>query len=69
MELGSQNHRRDGPLGPNSIVVVYMDPLGLGCFAPCVETLSEGPYGSFRQLGVPYFGVLIIGIPLLRVLC
>ena len=28
MELGSQNHGRDGPLGPNSIIVVCMDPLG-----------------------------------------
>ena len=27
MELGSQNHSRDGLLGPNSIMVVYMDPL------------------------------------------
>ena len=25
-------------------------------------------YGSFRKLGVPYFGVLIIRIPLFRVL-
>ena len=29
MELGSQNHSRDGLLGPNSILVVYMDPLGI----------------------------------------
>ena len=28
MELGPQNHSRDGLLGPNSITVVYMDPLG-----------------------------------------
>ena len=28
MESGSQNHSRDGLLGPNSIIVVYMDPLG-----------------------------------------
>ena len=28
MELGSQNHNGDGLLGPNSIIVVYMDPLG-----------------------------------------
>ena len=28
MELGSQNHSGDGLLGPNSIIVVYMDPLG-----------------------------------------
>ena len=28
MELGHQNHHKDGLLGPNSIIVVYMDPLG-----------------------------------------
>ena len=29
MELCPQNHNGDGLLGPNSIIVVYMDPLGL----------------------------------------
>ena len=29
MELGPQNHNGDGLLGPNSIIVVYMDPLGI----------------------------------------
>ena len=29
MKLGSQNHSRDGLLGPNSMMVVYiMDPVG-----------------------------------------
>ena len=28
MELGPQNRNGDGLLGSNSIVVVYMDPLG-----------------------------------------
>ena len=28
MELGPQDHNRDGLLGPSSIMVVYMDPLG-----------------------------------------
>ena len=28
MELGPQNHNKDGLLGPNSIMVVYMEPLG-----------------------------------------
>ena len=28
MEIGPQNRNRDGFLGPNSIIVVYMDPLG-----------------------------------------
>ena len=29
MELSSQNHIKDGLLGPNSIMVVYMEPLGI----------------------------------------
>ena len=29
---------------------------------------APGPFGSFRKLGVPYLGVLIIGILLFRVL-
>ena len=32
MELGPQNHSGDGLLGPNSIMVVYMDPLGKQSF-------------------------------------
>ena len=28
MELGPKNHNGDGLLGPSSIMVVYMDPLG-----------------------------------------
>ena len=28
MELGPKNHNGDGLSGPNSIMVVYMDPLG-----------------------------------------
>ena len=28
MELGPQNHNGDGLLGANSIIVMYMDPLG-----------------------------------------
>ena len=30
MELDPQNHNGDGLLGPNSTMVVYMDPLGPG---------------------------------------
>ena len=28
MELGPQSHNMDGLLGPNSIMVLYMEPLG-----------------------------------------
>ena len=38
MELGSQNHSRHGLLGPNSIMVVYMDSLGM--------VVSEEPLGQ-----------------------
>ena len=37
MELGARNHNKDGLLEPNSIMVVNMDPLGLG-----VRTPKEG---------------------------
>ena len=64
MELGPQNHTRDGFLGPNSIVVVYMDPLGIlrtakGAFFGFVicppveigfpETAGGHRYGTFRD--------------------
>ena len=29
LESGSQSHTQDGLLGPNSIMVVYMEPLGM----------------------------------------
>ena len=29
MELDPQNHNGDGLLGPSSIIVVYVDPLGI----------------------------------------
>ena len=28
LELGPQHHTKDGLLGPNSIMAVYVDPLG-----------------------------------------
>ena len=36
MELGPQNQNRDGLLGANSIMAVYMDPLGIvSIIVPC----------------------------------
>ena len=32
MELGPPNHTQHGLVGPNSILTVYMDPLGIGFF-------------------------------------
>ena len=34
MELGPKNHNMNGLLGPNSILVVYMDPSGTACSEP-----------------------------------
>ena len=42
MELGPENHNGDGLLGPNSIMVVYMDPLGVNLFQPSPR--SPRPY-------------------------
>ena len=42
MELGPQNHNGDGLSGPNSIIVVYMDPLGM-------ETASKVRSLSWRS--------------------
>ena len=44
MELSPQNHNGDGLLGPNSIIVVYMDPQGY-----------LGPY--IRGLGLGFGGL------------
>ena len=43
MESGPQNHNGDGLLGPNSIVVVYMDPLGNR------QSSSVEPYSDLRS--------------------
>ena len=42
MELGSQNHSRDGLLGPNSIMVVYMDTLGSIMILQVFTALGSG---------------------------
>ena len=49
MELGPQNHNGDGLLGANSIIVMYMDPLG---FIIEARKLEHG----FRRIGarIPY---------------
>ena len=63
MELGPQNHNEDGLLGPNSIIVVYVDPLStwnmlhvLGNPKPyrCLEHASfVRPWLSLEQLSGP----------------
>ena len=54
MELGPENHNMNGLLGPNSILVVYMDPLGggassgvgfVGC--PTVKKQSQTTLSTF----------------------
>ena len=41
MELGPQNHNGDGLLGPNSIIVVYMDPLGYRVYPWTLDSKSS----------------------------
>ena len=52
MELGPQNRNGDGRLGPNSIVVVYMDPLGYRFRVPCynflIQVLKKLGYSALR---------------------
>ena len=43
MELGPQNHNGDGLLGANSIIVVYMDPLGMPSVALKARPRSSRP--------------------------
>ena len=61
MELGPQNLNKDGLLGPNSIMVVYMEPLGIlylmrssnswirtwGDYSGDYTVLLSGPFYSF----------------------
>ena len=63
MEFGPENHNGDGLLEPNSIIVVYMDPLGtgpilgastyehsfLGHARPHRLTVPKGPYTKLYQ--------------------
>ena len=57
--IRSQNHNRGGLLGPNSIMVAYMDPLGEGLIIQTWfqvdavlirKTLNEGVTGSLSFL-------------------
>ena len=41
MEFVPQNRSRDGFFGPNSIMVVHMDPLGKQ--EPCRQVYPKGP--------------------------
>ena len=49
MELGPQNHNGDGLLGPNSIIVVYMDPLGMFRSSP-YDSLELRPLYAKERL-------------------
>ena len=43
MEIGPQNQIKDGLLGPNSIMVVCMDPLGLKGYTPYLVSQVLAP--------------------------
>ena len=50
MELGPKNHNGDGLLGPNSIMVVYMDPLGYYSHPQAQISKSGNPEGPGTTL-------------------
>ena len=46
MELGPENHDKDGLAGPHSIMVAYADPLGKLCgpwVKRCIPKVSNNP--------------------------
>ena len=49
IELGAQNHNGDGLLGPNSIIVVYMDPLGWCALSPVFRALRVAVWGGVKS--------------------
>ena len=55
MELGAKNYIEDGLLGPNPIMVVYVDPLG---YKAEIAGLSEDFARTHRQRAVPSLGVV-----------
>ena len=49
MELGIKNHNGDGLLGSNSIMAVYMDPLGqLNTKQPSSQNPTQ-PFGTLTK--------------------
>ena len=42
MELSPQNQNRDGLSGPNSIMVVYMEPLGFEVYSRIIHKPQKG---------------------------
>ena len=63
MELGPQNHNGDGLLGANSIIVVYMDPLGQDAFQPDPpKQLLGGSWVVINGVISPPIWVIIISI-------
>ena len=50
MELGPQNHNGDGLSGANSIMVVYMDPLGLE--QKTLTMMLQGHEGNYLEVEV-----------------
>ena len=62
-------------LTERGVTVIYRAFMRICIKKPKSETVNQNPkllvaklYGSFRKLGVPYFGVLILGILLFRIL-
>ena len=51
LEFGPQNHRTDGPMGPNSMMVVYMDPFVSGTSRGLTTNLMV-PTGALAMRGL-----------------
>ena len=50
MELGPKDHPYYGFGGPNSVMVVYMDPLGIAvCATQALEELNAKPIGQITR--------------------
>ena len=70
MELGPQNHNGDGLLGTNSIIVVYMDPLGQRSKGLWVRRRVWGLLGTQKAhkpkhvigISLPCLGFIIRGV-------
>ena len=52
MEFGPKNLNKDGLLGPNSIMVVYMEPLGLSGALVVRQQGNHKEGAGIRGLGV-----------------
>ena len=61
MELGPQNHSRDGLLAPSSITVVYMDPLRAYLYPPGFQIPQVDLDLTTRKSSKSYGALILLG--------